>query len=82
MFPVVFHVLGYGFDLDHPALNRALQAQQSSENGNPQIIARLNALGFDISLDTVVAKSKDARSRAAYHPSCKEKAHMTMLLIK
>ena len=58
-----FHVLGYGFNLDHPALNQALQAQQSSRKSrNPQIIARLNALGFDISLDTVVAESeKDAQ---------------------
>ncbi|MEZ4549868.1 MAG: hypothetical protein R2874_05150 [Desulfobacterales bacterium] len=76
MFPVVFHVLGYGFDLDHPALNQALQAQQSSrKNRNPQILARLNALGFDISLDTVVAKSKDAQiQEAAYLPGNGEKA--------
>jgi predicted metal-dependent phosphoesterase TrpH len=54
-----FHVLGYGFDVEDPDLNQALQAQrQARKNRNPQILARLNDLGFDITLDTVIIESE------------------------
>ncbi|MDA3897954.1 MAG: PHP domain-containing protein [Desulfobacteraceae bacterium] len=58
-----FHILGYGIRVDHPDLNQTLQQQRSArKNRNPQIIARLNELGFDISLDEVISSSeKDAQ---------------------
>ena len=53
-----FHILGYGFDIDHPALNQALvQQQHARKKRNPHIIDRLNALGVEISLDEVIAES-------------------------
>jgi 3',5'-nucleoside bisphosphate phosphatase len=53
-----FHILGYGFDLDHPELNKTLTLQQAArKNRNPQIIARLNDMGVDISLAEVAAAS-------------------------
>lgn len=58
-----FHILGYGIRLDHPGLNQALQQQKTArKNRNPQMIARLNELGFDMSLDEVISASeKDAQ---------------------
>lgn len=54
-----FHILGYGFDVDHPALNQSLlQQQQARKNRNPYIIERLNDLGVDISIDEVIAASE------------------------
>jgi len=53
-----FHILGYGFDIDHPGLNQALvQQQEARKKRNPHIIDRLNALGVEISLDEVIAES-------------------------
>lgn len=49
-----FHILGYGFDLDHPELNKTLILQQAArKNRTPQIISRLNDMGVDISLAEV-----------------------------
>ena len=57
-----FHILGYGFDLDHPELNKSLIVQQAArKNRNPQIIARLNDMGVDISLAEVAAASGSPR---------------------
>lgn len=54
-----FHILGYGFDPDHPALNDALHAQQSArKNRNPKMIALLNDLGIGISLAEVIAAAE------------------------
>ncbi len=54
-----FHILGYGFDVDHPALNQSLlQQQQARKSRNPYIIERLNDLGVDISLDEVISASE------------------------
>lgn len=48
------HILGYGFDIDNPALNDALDHLKSVRAGrNPQIIKKLNNLGIDISLAEV-----------------------------
>jgi len=48
------HILGYGVRLDNPALNSTLDRLQGArQNRNPQIIKRLNSLGFGISLDQV-----------------------------
>lgn len=53
-----FHILGYGVRINDPRLNTLLQHQQNSRsNRNPQIIARLNNLGFDLSLDEVISAS-------------------------
>lgn len=58
-----FHILGYGIRLDHPGLNQTLQYQKAArKNRNPQMIARLNALGFELSLEEVISASeKDAQ---------------------
>ncbi len=55
-----FHILGYGFDVDHPELNHTLLRQQHArKNRNPQMIARLNDLGFDLSLAEVISASEE-----------------------
>lgn len=55
-----FHILGYGFDVNHPDLNQTLRQQQNArENRNPGIIARLNELGVDISLNEVISESEE-----------------------
>ncbi len=57
-----FHILGYGFDLDHPEFNKSLTVQQAArKNRNPQIINRLNDMGVDISLAEVAAASGSPR---------------------
>ncbi len=49
-----FHILGYGIRLDDPVLNQALnKLQQARKNRNPNIIRRLNEIGFQISLEEV-----------------------------
>lgn len=54
-----FHILGYGFDLEHPRLNHALKTQQAArKNRNPRIIELLNQLGIMISLPEVIAASE------------------------
>ena len=46
------HLLGYGFRHDDPELARELQKlQDARRNRNPQIIAKLQALGIDIRVD-------------------------------
>jgi hypothetical protein len=48
------HMLGYGFSVYDCALNDALaRAAEARNNRNPRIIEKLNALGFDITLDEV-----------------------------
>lgn len=55
-----FHILGYGIRLDDPDLNQILQQQQAArKNRNPQMIARLNELGFDMSLEEVISASEE-----------------------
>lgn len=52
--PGSFHILGYALDPEDQNLNQTLEKLQlARKNRNPQIIARLNALGIDISLDEV-----------------------------
>jgi len=54
-----FHILGYGFDVEHPHLNLALQSQQAARKSrNPEIITRLNNMGLDMSLEEVIAASE------------------------
>lgn len=48
------HLLGYGFRHDDPDLAAQLRKlQEARRNRNPQIIARLQALGIDIGLDAL-----------------------------
>ena len=57
-----FHILGYGIDLENAPLARALQVlQRARENRNPAIIECLNYLGFDITMDQVVAVVGDGQ---------------------
>ena len=57
-----FHILGYGIRLKDPALNQTLETlQHARENRNPLIIARLNAMGIDISLEEVIQASGEAQ---------------------
>jgi predicted metal-dependent phosphoesterase TrpH len=52
------HLLGYGFDAEHPELVATLTAQQNSRGErNTLLIERLVALGYEITLDEVVAKT-------------------------
>ena len=52
------HILGYGFPIDDPKLNNTLDMlQEARDNRNPQIIKRLNSLGFDITLNEVIKET-------------------------
>lgn len=56
------HILGYGMDIENAALNQTLtDLQQSRTERNPKIISRLNALGIDISLETVKKEAGDCQ---------------------
>jgi len=55
-----FHILGYGIHLDHPDLNQTLRLQQNArKNRNPRMIARLNELGFNMTLDEIISASEE-----------------------
>jgi predicted metal-dependent phosphoesterase TrpH len=57
-----FHILGYGIQLNDPALNQTLETlQHARENRNPFIIRRLNAMGLDITLEEVIQTSGEAQ---------------------
>ena len=52
-----FHILGYSIRLDDPQLNKTLALlQQARKNRNPQIVKRLNSMGFDFSLKNVASE--------------------------
>jgi predicted metal-dependent phosphoesterase TrpH len=52
------HLLGYGFDPTHPELVETLKSQQDSRlHRNTLLIERLVALGYEITLEEVVAKT-------------------------
>lgn len=56
--PGSIHMLGYGISPDDDRLNGILETlQDSRRNRNPGIISRLNDLGFDITMDEVIAES-------------------------
>ena len=49
-----FHILGYAIHLDNRDLNQALsKLRDARKNRNPEILKRLNKLGFRISLEEV-----------------------------
>jgi hypothetical protein len=50
-----FHMLGYGIHLEHPVLKQTLERLQAArENRNPEIVNRLNKLGFDMTFEEVL----------------------------
>lgn len=52
-----FHLLGYGFRPDDPDLTRTLSVlQEARRNRNPRIIARLNELGIDLTVEDLKAR--------------------------
>jgi len=54
------HVLGYGFDLDHPGLNDALKdAQAARLDRNPRILNLLAQLGYPLTESEVRAAAGD-----------------------
>jgi len=65
------HLLGYGIRVDEPALNNALDKLQNSRNNrNPQIIAKLNALGLAVSYDEVRKEAGDGQLGRPHIASC------------
>ncbi len=65
-----FHILGYAIRLDHGDLNQTLdKLQDARKNRNPEILKRLNKLGFRISLEDVkkeAAEGQLGRPHIAY----------------
>jgi len=54
--PGSMHILGYFIDHTHPGLNsRLTQLQEARRNRNPKIVAKLNALGLDITMEEIQA---------------------------
>ncbi|MDY6792810.1 MAG: PHP domain-containing protein [Thermodesulfobacteriota bacterium] len=57
-----FHILGYSIRLDDPQLNKTLAVlQQARKNRNPQIVERLNRMGFEFSLEDVESEIGDGQ---------------------
>ena len=57
-----FHILGYSIKLDDPQLNKTLAVlQQARKNRNPQIVKRLNSMGFEFSLEDVASEIGDGQ---------------------
>jgi hypothetical protein len=56
--PGSVHILGYGIDVDQPALNDILEKQQRARiNRTPQIIERLNQFGITVTLADVQSET-------------------------
>ena len=57
-----FHILGYSIRLDDPQLNKTLAVlQQARKNRNPQIVKRLNSMGFEFSIEDVASEIGDGQ---------------------
>ncbi|MFO7753847.1 MAG: ribonuclease III [Desulfobacteraceae bacterium] len=57
------HILGYGFDVHNRNLNNTLEKLKKARyERNPQIIQKLNDLGYDISMDEVEKLSSDGQT--------------------
>ena len=55
------HILGYGFDPCHSALDSLLSVLKTArENRNPQIIERLNTMGMDVTMEELSQVVGDA----------------------
>lgn len=69
-----FHILGYFIDYTDPGLNATLkEVLDFRDNRNPKIIAQLNALGVDITMDEV---SREAGGNVVGRP------HMAAVMVK
>jgi len=56
--PTEMHILGYGFDVIDPDFIDTLnKLKENRESRNPRMIAKLKELGFDITLDEVIAEA-------------------------
>ncbi len=56
------HILGYSINIDDPLLNKTLgKLQEARKNRNPQIVDRLNSLGFDLSIDELLSEVGNAQ---------------------
>ena len=56
--PGTMHILGYGFDESSAHLQERLEhVRRARRERNPKIIAKLNALGFEIRMEEVAAKA-------------------------
>jgi 3',5'-nucleoside bisphosphate phosphatase len=57
-----FHILGYSIRLDDPQLNKTLDLlQKARKNRNPKIVKRLNAMGFEFSIEDVSSEVGDGQ---------------------
>jgi predicted metal-dependent phosphoesterase TrpH len=55
------HILGYGFDPEHPLLVEKLAAQREARHGRiPALVSKLNELGVPISVEDVYTVAGDA----------------------
>lgn len=72
------HLLGYGFSIYDQHLNAILsRAKQARANRNPQIIEKLNHLGFDISIEQVEERfGADQTGRPHIAEFMKEKGYV------
>lgn len=55
------HILGYGFDVEHPGLIQALAGQREAREGRiPRIVTRLGELGVTLTLEDVAREAAGA----------------------
>jgi 3',5'-nucleoside bisphosphate phosphatase len=55
------HILGYGFDVDHPLLTQKLAQQKAARHDRiPALVQKLNELGLAITVDDVYRVAGDA----------------------
>jgi predicted metal-dependent phosphoesterase TrpH len=75
------HLLGYGFDPSNAELVAILESQQRSRLGrNTLLIEKLNALGYEITLDEVVAKTNGGSiGRPHFAAVLLEKSYVTSI---
>lgn len=66
---VELHILGYGFDPEHPALEAALANQREAREGRiPRIVARLNQMGLELSVADVYRAAGEPPPEDAARP--------------
>ena len=74
------HLLGYGIRLDDPALNEELtKLQEARANRNPEIVSRLNQLGFALSYETLSASCDGQLSRPHIAREMIEKGYVSSI---
>ena len=55
------HILGYGFDAEHPLLTEKLIAQKAARHSRlPALVAKLNQLGLEITVEDVYRAAGDS----------------------